>query len=135
MPPIPVVAAIIHSADGRILCAQRGSTKREAGYWEFPGGKVDAGETAQAALVREILEELNCTITVEKHFHTHWYPPEAPVIALACYFATITAGTPTPLEHQALCWMTPADLHTLDWAPADRPAVQRLMHAFNANDS
>jgi 8-oxo-dGTP diphosphatase len=125
---VSVVAAIIRSPDGLLLCAQRGPGMSEADYWEFPGGKVCAGETEQQALVREIEEELNCRITVREHFHTHVHPHAAPTISLACYFATIIDGSPIPLEHQALCWLAQADLTQLDWAPADRPAVQRLVN-------
>ncbi|MBI1350001.1 MAG: NUDIX domain-containing protein [Actinomycetales bacterium] len=119
---VHVVGAVIVD-DGRVLCAQRGPGSDLAGLWEFPGGKVEDGESLPAALQREIEEELGCSVAVgtEVTTTTHMYPAVA--VTLTTFYCTLTAGTPRPHEHAAIRWLRPAELHELEWAPADLPAV------------
>lgn len=123
-PPIAVVGAAIIRDDGAVLCARRGHGAL-AGFWEFPGGKVEPGETAQQALVREIDEELHCTVTVGAVLSRSAHDGERP-IELTVYRCTLTAGQPRRTEHSEITWLHPDRLHELDWAPADLPAAQAL---------
>ncbi len=122
---VEVVAAVIES-DGRILCARRGPGRAFEGKWEFPGGKVEPGESPEDALARELSEELGVearplgSIMVVEH----GYP--ALSVTLRVYRAALVSGTPRPLEHAELRWLAPEDLATLDWLEADRPVVQAL---------
>ncbi len=122
--PLPVVCALIEQ-DGRVLLARRPAHKHLALKWEFPGGKVDAGEDAEAALGREIREELGCTITIVRPLpritHTYGCTP-IEMIPFVCRLAAGTAA-PHPAEHVALAWVPPAELDDYDLAPADRPVV------------
>lgn len=111
----------------RILAARRGPGKALAGLWEFPGGKVEHGESHAEALTREIEEELGCRIKVGEHVTTTTHGYEFGVIELATYYATLTSGTPTPSEHAELRWVHSSDLRSLDWAPADLPAIATIV--------
>ena len=119
-----VGAAIIQ--DGQVLCLQRGQEMSLAGLWEFPGGKLEAGETEAQALAREIKEELTLEIEVSDWVTTAEYAYEFATIQLAVYKAKILSGSLTLLEHQASRWVKPQDLMSLDWAPVDIPAAQLL---------
>lgn len=125
--PIHVVAAVIHNPQGEILCARRSETMTLPGYWEFPGGKVEQDETPAIALVREIREELRCEIVVGSYIEDTIYHYEEFTIRLETYFATIQGGTMTALEHSELKWVPWKNLRSLQWAPADIPAVERVM--------
>ncbi len=122
---IRVVGAAI-MRDGTVLCAQRGSTKSLAGYWEFPGGKIEVHETPQQALQREIEEELRCEITVGHELCTTRYAYDFGTIELTTFLCHLTEGEPHLIEHQEVRWLMPASLSELDWAPADREAVRLL---------
>ncbi|HLR02112.1 MAG TPA: (deoxy)nucleoside triphosphate pyrophosphohydrolase [Virgibacillus sp.] len=126
MKTIPVVGAVIVK-QGKILCAQRGPTKTLPGKWEFPGGKIEESETPKDALKREIQEELTCTIEIGKQITrtTHMY--EFGTVDLTIYYGRIVSGTPVPTEHSHLEWRWPQELPELDWAPADIPAVDRVL--------
>lgn len=126
-PPVKVVGAVILDS-GRVLTAQRGLGKALAGLWEFPGGKVEPGESPTDALTREIVEELGCRITVGEHVATTTYEYEFGTIELATYYATLMSGTPVASEHSELRWVPFDDLHSLEWAPADLPAVETIIH-------
>lgn len=117
-------AAIVQ--DGRVLCARRGAGGPLAGLWEFPGGKIEQHEDHATALTREIREELGCDIAVGKllNTHTHSYPFAR--VTLHTYLCAIEIGTPAITEHSEIRWLRAGALHTLEWAPADIPAVTRL---------
>lgn len=119
----PVVGAAILRA-GTVLAARRTSPPATAGRWEFPGGKVEPGETPQAAIVREIGEELGCTIKV-----TGWLDGSALIgrsYELTVATAIIIDGTPEPHEHDALRWLTGDALDEVDWLDSDRPFLPGL---------
>jgi 8-oxo-dGTP diphosphatase len=117
-----VVGAAIFDEAGRLLAAQRAAPARYAGLWEFPGGKVEAGESAQDALVRECREELDIEIAVGDRVG------EVPIDVgvLRVYRARIVSGTPQAREHQALRWLARHELDDVPWIPADRPLVYAL---------
>jgi 8-oxo-dGTP diphosphatase len=120
-----VVGAVIIE-DGFVLCAQRGPHGALGGSWEFPGGKIEPGETPRKALEREIAEELGCSVYVgaEVASTTHQY--EFGVVKLRTFRCELLAGTPSATEHAELRWVAPAELGALNWAPADLPAVARI---------
>jgi 8-oxo-dGTP diphosphatase len=115
-----VGAVLVHG--GRILAARRGPDMNLPGMWEFPGGKVEAGETHQEALRRELVEELGCTVEVGERIETTSHGH----VVLTTYYCGLVDGTPEPTEHSELRWVAPDELAGLDWAPADIPAVQLL---------
>lgn len=124
MKTIEVVAAIIHK-DGRILAAQRGYGEYKDG-WEFPGGKVQPGESAEAAIVREIKEELRVTIKPEKLVTTVDYDYPTFHLTMHCFISSIVEGEIELVEHEAMRWLTPNALDEVDWLPADVEVVQEL---------
>ncbi len=121
---IQVVAAIIRE-NGRIFATQRGYGDFKDG-WEFPGGKMEPGESPEEALVREIREELKTTIRVEEFLCTvdHDYPTFH--ITMHCYLCSIVDGHLTLLEHEAARWLGPEELWSVDWLPADVEVVKAL---------
>lgn len=124
--PLHVVAAVIEH-DGRVLACRRRAGKADAGKWEFPGGKIEPGETPAQALVREIQEELSVTIEVVGELTTDDTAVGDRTIRLTCLNATLTADPPqSSTDHDALRWLSPAELHTLDWAAPDLPAVRMV---------
>jgi len=125
MKKVDVVGAVIWNAAGQVLCALR--VDRQPAAWEFPGGKIEPGEEPEAALRREILEELSCAIEVGGPVEDTTYDYPELTVRLRTYHARITSGDPVAIEHGRLTWCDVKDLDSLDWAPADLPAVQRLM--------
>lgn len=126
IPRFEVVAAVIERGN-RILCAQRKDKGELARKWEFPGGKIEQGETRQQALDREIEEELGIQIEIGSHIMTVEHCYTAFAIRLHTYSASITQGQPVMREHMAIRWLRREELKTLDWAPADLPVVERIM--------
>ncbi|OFQ98069.1 (deoxy)nucleoside triphosphate pyrophosphohydrolase [Alloscardovia sp. HMSC034E08] len=122
---IPVVAAAIEK-DGLIFCAQRGKGKDLEGYWEFPGGKIEQGETPEAALEREIREEFGAHIEVLSYVNEATYDYSFGTVVMKTYRAHLVSGELKLLEHMDSRWLKPADLKTLQWAPAYREAVEIL---------
>jgi 8-oxo-dGTP diphosphatase len=121
-----VVCAVIVDANGSVLLAQRPPHKHLGMKWEFPGGKVERGETPESALLREIREELGCEIAIERPLprFTFNYPSIAiAMIPFVCRAAPCTTA-PHPHEHTALHWVAVADLEGVDLAPADWPVVE-----------
>ena len=124
MKHIEVVAAIIHH-EGRYLATQRGYGDWKD-YWEFPGGKIEPEESREEALIREIREELRMEIVPERWLCTteHDYP--AFHLTMHCYLCHITEGTPHLTEHLAARWLTPEELHSVRWLPADVEVASKL---------
>ncbi|MEM0986201.1 MAG: (deoxy)nucleoside triphosphate pyrophosphohydrolase [Pseudomonadota bacterium] len=123
-----VVAAALFDGDGRILLAQRPKGKSMAGLWEFPGGKVDPGETPEAALVRELEEELAIKVEqpalVPMTFASHGYDDFHLLMPL--FQCRDWRGTPAPREGQTLDWVRPQDLQTYPAPAADIPLFKAL---------
>ena len=125
-----VGAAIVR--DGRVLAARRTAPASAAGRWEFPGGKVEPGETDAESLVREVEEELGVRITVDR-----WLPGEEPIgetYVLRVALASMDDGEPTPTEHDAVRWLAADELDDVDWLDGDRPFLMELSHRLSTLD-
>lgn len=125
---IEVVGAVIVDS-GRVFCTQRGPGHL-AGRWEFPGGKLEPGESPEAALTREIREELGCAVRVGARVVTTEHDYDFAAIVLTTFYCSLVDGEPTLSEHTSSAWLPPAELTTLNWAPADVPAVQQIQSDF-----
>jgi 8-oxo-dGTP diphosphatase len=125
---INVVCAVISDREGRLLACRRSSEQSQAGKWEFPGGKIEAGESAEDALVREIREELGCAIHVSSSLPVVEYRYPEFSIRLIPYFCQLVGGHgPQILEHSEMRWVTLTDCAALDWAEADIPIWSALL--------
>jgi 8-oxo-dGTP diphosphatase len=129
VPPVVLVAAVVLvDADGRVLLAQRPAGKAMAGLWEFPGGKVDPGETPEAALIRELAEELGIDVAASClapfTFASHGYPDFHLLMPL--YVCRRWSGIPAAREGQRLRWVRPSRLADYPMPPADKPLVAML---------
>ena len=124
MRQIEVVAAIIVK-DHKVFATQRGYGEWKD-FWEFPGGKSDAGETPEEALCREIKEELDTEIAVGELFTTIDYDYPTFHITMHCYLCTIENGSLTLLEHEAAKWLSLEQLDSVTWLPADLLVIAEL---------
>ena len=118
MKTVNVVAAVIRDR-GRVFATQRGYGENKDG-WEFPGGKIEPGETPQQALVREIEEELDTEIEVGEPLTEIEVDYPAFHLRMQCFWCRIVEGTPVLKEHEAARWLGLEDLDSVDWLPADR---------------
>jgi len=123
-----VVAALIRDG-GRVLMSRRRADQPMPLLWEFPGGKIEPGESPQAALVREVREELGCELSVGAIFDVvfHAYPDFD--LYMLVYAGVIAAGTPRAVEVAEIAWVNAADLPKLELLPADYPLADKLAHA------
>jgi len=124
-----VAACALIDADGRVLLAQRPAGRSMAGLWEFPGGKVEAGERPEQTLIRELKEELGITVAepclAPLAFASHGYPEFHLLMPL--YACRRWEGIPTPREGQNLAWVKPQRMRDYEMPPADEPLISHLL--------
>ena len=122
---VDVVAALIRDGERFLIC-KRPAHKTRALMWEFPGGKVEAGERPRDALIRECMEELDVTLDVGELYMqvTHEYPDIQ--IRLSLYEAVIASGELRSKEHEALCWILPREIPDYEFCPADKDIIDRI---------
>ena len=128
LPHIKVAAGVIYDPEGRVLVCRRGYGKNPDtdGRWEFPGGKIEPGETSRDTIVRELREELDIEVAPLRVLAIieHSYPTFT--VQLHFIACRLLSGTPVLKEHTEMAWLAPADLPTLDFCPADLPALPLL---------
>ncbi|MCY8519932.1 (deoxy)nucleoside triphosphate pyrophosphohydrolase [Bacillus atrophaeus] len=125
---IKVAAAVIQNDNNMILCALRSPIMSFSNLWEFPGGKLEEGENAQEALVREIEEELGCKIEAGEVIADIHHEYEKVIVNLISIRAKIVDGEPVAKEHAELRWVPVSELESLEWAPADLPTLTALVN-------
>jgi 8-oxo-dGTP diphosphatase len=128
MKTIEVVAAIIKNED-KIFATQRGYGDFK-GFWEFPGGKMEVGESREQALVREIREELDTEIEVGKFIQTVEYDYPQFHLMMHCYLCTVISGELVLKEHEDAKWLTKDMLDSVDWLPADEAVIEGLKNSM-----
>lgn len=121
---IRVVAAVIRE-DGRVFATQRGYGNYKD-WWEFPGGKIEPGETPEAAVVREIQEELGTKVAVDRFLTTVEYDYPEFHLSMDCFFCHIEEGELTLLEHEAAKWLPLKNLRQVNWLPADILVIEAI---------
>ena len=126
MKKIEVVAAILHR-DGAYFATQRGYGEFE-GMWEFPGGKIEPGESREVALKREILEELGLDIIIENLLCTTEYDYPSFHLTMHCYLCNIASGEIELREHKSARWLTAETLDSVEWLPADKEVIDKLKY-------
>ncbi|KIL51813.1 8-oxo-dGTP diphosphatase MutT [Jeotgalibacillus soli] len=126
---INVAGAIITNDQDEVLCALRSPEMSLPNVWEFPGGKIEQGEQPEQALYREIQEELGCTLNIFELVEDTTHEYENMIVRLMTYKASILKGEPTAREHAEIKWVSLDHLRSLEWAPADLPAVNKLLAA------
>lgn len=125
--PLHVVAAVITRRDGAVLACRRAAGKESAGKWEFPGGKVDAGEQPGEALIREIREELGVKARIIEPLTSDVTVVDRRAIRLSCFIVKTGKPPTTSTDHDRLEWVPRRELAGRDWAAPDLPAVRKLM--------
>lgn len=129
MKQIEVVAAIIHH-DGAYFATQRGYGEFE-GMWEFPGGKIEPGESREDALKREIQEELGVDIYIKELLCTTEYDYPTFHLTMHCYLCSVASGEIELQEHKSAQWLTAETLDTIEWLPADKDVIDKLKTFIN----
>ncbi|WP_238916812.1 (deoxy)nucleoside triphosphate pyrophosphohydrolase [Clostridium sp. YIM B02555] len=124
---VKVVGAIIENENNEILCALRSKDMSLGKFWEFPGGKIEQGESIGDAIVREIKEELDCTIEFIDVFYDNTHEYDNVIVNLITVKCKLVAGTPKANEHAKLLWLAKDYLESLTWAPADIPTINKLL--------
>ena len=122
---VKVVGAVIEK-DEKILCAQRNGKKSLPNMWEFPGGKIEDGELPEAALKRELIEEMDCEINVLDKIVTTVYEYDFATIELTTYYAEMVSDSIVLREHQDMKWLSRDELDSVEWAPADIEAIEKI---------
>lgn len=122
---VKVVGAVIEK-DEKILCAQRNGKKSLPNMWEFPGGKIEDGELPEAALKRELMEEMDCEINVLDKIVTTVYEYDFATIELTTYYAEMVSDSIVLHEHQDMKWLSRDELDSVEWAPADIEAIEAI---------
>ncbi|MBR6930327.1 MAG: 8-oxo-dGTP diphosphatase MutT [Bacteroidales bacterium] len=125
MKSIEVVAAIIHDKENRIFATQRGYGEWKD-WWEFPGGKMEQGETPKEALEREIREELSAEINVDELFGTVDYDYPKFHLTMHCYLCTLQTNAMHLNEHESARWLAKDELDSVKWLPADKSIIDKL---------
>lgn len=123
-----VGAAIIK--ENKVLAMQRSDQMTLSGMWEFPGGKIEAGESNHEALIREIKEELNTEIEITDYINEASYAYPFGIVSLKVYTAKIISGSITLNEHSNKKWLTADDIPSINWAPVDIPAAKILIETL-----
>jgi 8-oxo-dGTP diphosphatase len=123
---IEVAAAVIEDEKGRVLIARRKLEKSQGGLWEFPGGKLEPGESPEACLIRELREEMNIEIAPYAFFGSNKHDYGTVHIKLIAYLATYSNGDIKLSDHDEYRWANRDELRKYEWAPADIPFVERL---------
>lgn len=123
MKTIEVVAAVITNKENLIYCVKRNNKGEAANKWEFPGGKIELGETHEEALIREIREELDTVIEIKDFITTVKHQYKTFNLIMHVYYAKVKSGVLTLSEHTDYKWLQTTELRLLDWAPADIPVV------------
>ena len=123
---VKVVGAIIENNNNEILCALRSKDMSLPMMWEFPGGKIEEGESVNEAIIREIKEELDCNIEAISIFNDNTHEYENIIVNLITVKCKLISGNPKAKEHAKLLWLPVDYLESLNWAPADIPAIKEL---------
>lgn len=126
---INVVGAVI-LREGKILCAQRSLQSSLPGFWEFPGGKIEENETPRQALERELEEELKISVIVEDEITTAIHEYDFGTVILTTFYCELLSEEATLTEHESVEWLSPDELRTLEWAPADLPTITAIENRF-----
>lgn len=129
MKVVKVVAAIIID-NNKVFATQRGYGEFKDG-WEFPGGKIEKGETAEQALIREIQEELDTKIKVNEKIDTVEYDYPAFHLSMDCFICEIEKGDLVLKEHEAAKWLSKNELYSVDWLPADKGLIEKIKNHVN----
>lgn len=130
---INVVGAVVVNG-GKVLSAQRSENMSLPGMWEFPGGKIEQGETPRDALVREMQEELCCTIEIGDQVASTRYEYDFGFVTLTTFYSKLVDGEPQLTEHSEIRWIEATDLESVEWAPADVPAVEKVIADYSELD-
>lgn len=133
MKTVEVVAAVIRDQN-RIFATQRGYGDQKGG-WEFPGGKMEKGETPQEALIREIKEELDTEIEVGELIETVEYDYPKFHLKMHCFFCSVKQGNLVLKEHEAAKWLTLETLDSVDWLPADLSLIEKIRESLKPSQS
>ena len=132
MKNVKVVAAIIIN-NGKVFATQRGYGEFKDS-WEFPGGKIEIGETPEQALVREIQEELDTQINVKEKIDTVEYDYPNFHLSMDCFICNVIKGTLILKEHESAKWLTKDELYSVDWLPADKGLIEKIKEHIKTID-